>query len=96
MLTTTFETFSSGAKMRIARLAADGNDPARPTIVLLHGYPDNLQIFGELAPLLAQSMHVVALDWPGMGESDVWKGGATPSAMAERLAAILDHLGVAR
>ncbi|MEO7093306.1 MAG: alpha/beta hydrolase, partial [Polyangiales bacterium] len=41
-------------------------------------------------------MHVVALDWPGMGESDVWKGGATPSAMAERLAAILDHLGVAR
>ena len=112
MLSTTLETFPSGARVRVARVrgpdadargdsgnsgdAGDASEGMRPTIVLLHGYPDNLQIFGELAPLLAQTLDVVALDWPGMGQSDAWKGGATPSAMAERLAAILDHLGIAR
>ncbi len=96
MLTTSIETFPSGARLRLARLHEGAIDAPRPTIVLLHGYPDNLQIFGELAPLLARTLDVVVLDWPGMGESDAWKGGATPSAMAERLAAILDRLSVAR
>jgi pimeloyl-ACP methyl ester carboxylesterase len=39
---------------------------------------------------------VIAFDWPGMGESDGWKGGATPAKMAGHLRVILDHLRVDR
>jgi abhydrolase domain-containing protein 6 len=95
LLTTTLETLANGARIRVARLAAKAR-LSRATVVLLHGYPDNLQIFGQLAPRLAAEHDVVAFDWPGMGESDGWKGGATPAKMAERLATILDHLGIDR
>jgi pimeloyl-ACP methyl ester carboxylesterase len=59
-------------------------------MILLHGYPDNLQMWSRLAPLLASSFQVIAFDWPGMGYSDRWKGGATPFHMAERLYELLD------
>ncbi len=74
-----------GRRLRVARLGEG------PPLLLLHGYPDNLQIFSALAPLLAPRFKVVAFDWPGMGESETWPGGATPQAMADRLAALCDH-----
>ncbi len=66
-----------------------------PTIVFLHGYPDNLQMWSGVAPLLGD-FDVIAFDWPGMGGSEAWAGGATPFAMADRLSALLDHWRVAR
>ena len=66
-----------------------------PTIVFLHGYPDNLQMWSGVAPLL-DDFDVIAFDWPGMGGSEAWAGGATPFAMADRLIALLDHWRVAR
>jgi pimeloyl-ACP methyl ester carboxylesterase len=57
---------------------------------MLHGYPDNLQIWGDLAPRLAHRFEIIAFDWPGMGRSDPWPGGASPSHMADRLATLLD------
>jgi pimeloyl-ACP methyl ester carboxylesterase len=60
-------------------------------VLLLHGYPESLQIFSRLAPLLAASHHVIALDWPGMGASEAWSGGASPIHMAERLIRLMDH-----
>jgi pimeloyl-ACP methyl ester carboxylesterase len=83
MLPTLFETHHDRS-LRLARL---GQGPA---LVLLHGYPDNLHIWSRLAPLLAASFEVIAFDWPGMGRSEPWPGGATPFHMAERLAALLD------
>jgi pimeloyl-ACP methyl ester carboxylesterase len=62
-----------------------------PPIVLLHGYPDNLQIWSALAPHLAKQFEVIAFDWPGMGGSEGWHGGATPMEQAARLLALLDH-----
>lgn len=90
MLTTTMEDVGGGRRVRIARLGA-----GQP-IVLLHGYPDNLQIWCELAPRLAHLGEVFAFDWPGMGRSDVWSGGATPEHMAGRLCSLLDHWHVDR
>ena len=73
----------------MARLGASGG--VAPPLLLLHGYPDNLQIFCRLAPLLAASGRlVVAFDWPGMGESEVWPGGTTPAHLADRLAVLCD------
>ena len=66
-----------------------------PTIVFLHGYPDNLQQWSGVAPLL-RDFDVIAFDWPGMGGSEAWAGGATPYAMADRLIALLDHWRVDR
>ena len=77
---------SNGKYLRVARL---GNGPP---IVLLHGYPENLQVWSQLAPLLADRFEVIAFDWPGMGYSDEWPGGATPQLLAKRLLTIFDEL----
>lgn len=89
MLTTITE-LHHGKRLRVARL---GNGPP---VVCLHGYPDNLQIWGEIAPALAVSHQVIAFDWPGMGYSDTWPGGATPEHMAERLLNLLDDWQLSR
>jgi NAD(P)-dependent dehydrogenase (short-subunit alcohol dehydrogenase family)/pimeloyl-ACP methyl ester carboxylesterase len=44
-------------------------DPAQPTIVLVHGYPDTSGIWDELADLLAGRFHVVSYDVRGAGSS---------------------------
>src|SRR5256885_9125557 len=84
MLNARMETLANGRKLRVARLGSG------PPLILLHGYPDNLQIWCELAPRLAARFPVIAFDWPGMGYSDAWRGGTTPEHMADRLRALLD------
>lgn len=83
LLDTTLEAHPAG-QLRVARL---GQGEA---VVLLHGYPDNLHVFSELAPLLAADKQVIAFDWPGLGDSDEWPGGATPVVLAKRLLTLLD------
>jgi pimeloyl-ACP methyl ester carboxylesterase len=90
MLATTFETFPGGKRLRLARLGSG------PPLVLLHGYPDNLQIWCELAPRLADRFEVIAFDWPGLGYSDAWAGGTTPVLLADRLRVLLDAWGLGR
>jgi pimeloyl-ACP methyl ester carboxylesterase len=90
MLPTTFQIVAEGRRIRLARLGSG------PPVVLLHGYPENLQIWCELAPRLARHFEVIAFDWPGMGYSDAWPGGTTPMHMADRLVALLDGLGISR
>lgn len=90
MLPTKFETLSSGRRLRIARV---GNGPP---LVFLHGYPDNLQIWCELAKHFSAQFEVIAFDWPGMGYSEAWPGGTTPFHMADRLHKILDELMIKR
>ena len=79
-----------GRPLRYARLGQ-----GHP-VVFLHGYPDTLQLWSAVAPLIADSFDVIALDWPGMGRSAAWSGGATPLEMASRLIAVLDHWKIDR
>jgi pimeloyl-ACP methyl ester carboxylesterase len=90
VLEVTFETMEGGRRLRVARLGSG------PPLVLLHGYPDNLQIWSELAPRIAEQFEVTAFDWPGMGYSDAWPGGASPFQMANRLLALLDRWEIQR
>ena len=90
LLATNRIALSNGKRLRIARLGQG------PPIVFLHGYPENLQIWSRMAPLLANRFEVIAFDWPGMGYSDEWSGGATPQLQAKRLLAILDELNLRR
>jgi pimeloyl-ACP methyl ester carboxylesterase len=90
MLPTTFQMLPDGRRLRVARLGSG------PPLVLLHGYPDNLQIWCELAPRLADRFEVIAFDWPGMGHSDDWPGGTTPMHKADRLRTLFDAWGLGR
>ena len=83
MLATTTETHG-GRMLRVARLGSG------PPVILLHGYPDNLHVWSELAPRLAARYEVIAFDWPGMGYSEAWTGGATPFDFARRLRTLMD------
>jgi|SRR5215469_1680347 len=83
MLTTTVEIHRD-RRVRVAHLGHG------TPIILLHGYPDNMHIWSRLAPMLSNSFEVIAFDWPGMGQSQPWPGGATPFHMAERLVSLLD------
>lgn len=56
----------------IIRYAELGNK-SKPTIILLHGVPENLQAWYAVAPMLSHNYHVLALDWPGFGGSEPFK-----------------------
>lgn len=45
-------------------------DPGWPTVVLVHGFPDNSSVWDGVVPLLAERFHVVTYDVRGCGESD--------------------------
>lgn len=48
----------------------EAGDPARPTILLLHGFPSSSNEFRTLIPMLGSRFHVVAPDYPGAGFSE--------------------------
>src|SRR5215813_13827762 len=41
-----------------------------PTIILMHGFPDNLHLYDRLVPLLSPPRQVVTFDFLGWGASD--------------------------
>lgn len=45
----------------------EAGDPARPALLLLHGFPTSSHMFRNLIPLLADRFHLVAPDLPGFG-----------------------------
>src|SRR5260370_40079672 len=59
-------TIDAGA-VRLA--AVEAGDPARPTVLLVHGYPDTKDVWGDVIPRLAERFHVVAYDVRGAGQS---------------------------
>ncbi|MBT0566290.1 SDR family oxidoreductase [Williamsia sp. CHRR-6] len=59
------------------RLAVfDIGDPTATTVVLVHGWPDTHHLWTQVAPILAESFHVVAYDTRGYGSSDAPDGDA--------------------
>ncbi|HEX3782470.1 MAG TPA: SDR family oxidoreductase [Pseudonocardiaceae bacterium] len=53
------------------RLAVtEQGDPNAPTVLLVHGYPDNSSIWDDVAAQLADRFHVVRYDVRGCGESE--------------------------
>ena len=53
------------------RLAVqEHGDRRNPTLVAIHGYPDNHTIWDGLVPLLTGRFHVVTYDVRGAGDSE--------------------------
>ena len=64
-------TFTEGFVARGRhRIYARDYAGAEPTIVLMHGFPDNLHLYDRLIPFLSPSRRVVAFDFLGWGSSD--------------------------
>ena len=56
--------------------AIEAGDDARPTVVLVHGYPDTKDVWADVIPRLAERFHVVAYDVRGAGQSTAPAGQA--------------------
>ncbi|MFF4306067.1 SDR family oxidoreductase [Streptomyces sp. NPDC001601] len=72
---------------------AELGDPADPTVVLVHGYPDSKEVWSEVAARLAGRFHVVLYDVRGHGRSTAPKplrGGFTLAKLTDDFLAVVD------
>ncbi|GAA2936995.1 SDR family oxidoreductase [Streptomyces violaceus] len=72
---------------------AEMGDPRRPTVVLVHGYPDSKEVWSEVAARLAGQFHVVAYDVRGHGRSTAprpLRGGFTLEKLTNDFLAVAD------
>jgi pimeloyl-ACP methyl ester carboxylesterase len=49
----------------------EAGKPGNPKLVLLHGFPASSHQYRNLVPSLADRFHVIAMDYPGFGNSDM-------------------------
>src|SRR5215213_291478 len=63
-------------------------------LILLHGGVGAIEMFGEVLPLLAEGRRVVAVDLQAHGRTVDIDRPTTFEAMADDLAALIEHLGL--
>ncbi|MFD8920061.1 SDR family oxidoreductase [Streptomyces sp. NPDC059569] len=89
----------AGARVRRVRTGgielcvAELGDPARPTVLLVHGYPDSKEVWSEVAERLADRFHVVLYDVRGHGRSTApvpLRGGFTLEKLTDDFLAVAD------
>jgi pimeloyl-ACP methyl ester carboxylesterase len=76
---TTYKLTRNKAMTTYRTIAIDGLDifyreagsRSNPTILLLHGFPTSSHMFRNLMPALADRFHLIALDYPGYGNSSM-------------------------
>ena len=78
-----------------AKANANAN-AGRPTVVLVHGFASALEVWGAVAPALARTHRVIALDLKGFGWTDRPEGDYSPEAQAKLVLRLLDQRGVSR
>ncbi|MDK1346261.1 SDR family oxidoreductase [Streptomyces sp. 378] len=92
-------TLLTGARERRVRTGevelcvAELGDPGRPTVVLVHGYPDSKEVWSEVAERLAGRFHVVVYDVRGHGRSTAprpLRGGFTLEKLTDDFLAVAD------
>ena len=59
------------------------------TIVMLHGYLENREIWGEFALGLSKQFRVISMDIPGHGRSGTWGGTHDMDLLAESVMAVM-------
>jgi 3-oxoadipate enol-lactonase len=77
------------------QMAYTDEGEGRP-IVLIHGYPFNRSLWTEQIAALSSAYRVVAPDLRGFGQSEASAGAVTMNRMAQDVALLMDHLGIAR
>ncbi|MFD3538022.1 SDR family oxidoreductase [Streptomyces sp. NPDC058662] len=80
---------TGGIELCVAELG----DASRPTVVLVHGYPDSKEVWSEVAERLATRFHVVLYDVRGHGRSTApqpLRGGFTLEKLTDDFLAVAD------
>ncbi|MFD3656012.1 SDR family oxidoreductase [Streptomyces sp. NPDC058620] len=80
---------TGGIELCVAELG----DASRPTVVLVHGYPDSKEVWSEVASRLAEEWHVVLYDVRGHGRSTApspLRGGFTLEKLTDDFLAVAD------
>ncbi|MGW4455501.1 SDR family oxidoreductase [Streptomyces albidoflavus] len=80
---------TGGVELRVAELG----DASRPTVVLVHGYPDSKEVWSGVATRLADRYHVVLYDVRGHGRSTAprpLRGGFTLEKLTDDFLAVVD------
>lgn len=93
-LASTSVTASDGVRLAVHAYAEI--DPARPTVLAIHGYPDNHHVWDGVAAASGRRFNVVAYDVRGAGQSlspPSRSGYRLPQLVAD-IGAVIEHLGV--
>ncbi|MFJ3962083.1 SDR family oxidoreductase [Streptomyces sp. NPDC090036] len=80
---------TGGVELCVVELGETG----RPTVVLVHGYPDSKEVWSEVAERLATRLHVVLYDVRGHGRSTApqpLRGGFTLEKLTDDFLAVAD------
>ncbi|MFJ8667873.1 SDR family oxidoreductase [Streptomyces sp. NPDC093600] len=80
---------TGGIELCVAELG----DASRPTVLLVHGYPDSKEVWSEVAHRLAERFHVVLYDVRGHGRSTApapLRGGFTLEKLTDDFLAVAD------
>ncbi|WP_411103684.1 SDR family oxidoreductase [Streptomyces sp. cmx-4-9] len=80
---------TGGVELCVVELGEAG----RPTVVLVHGYPDSKEVWSEVAERLAARFHVVLYDVRGHGRStapEPLRGGFTLEKLTDDFLAVAD------
>ena len=83
------ETKSFG-RVRIA----EAGDPAKETLIFLHGIGGHLEAYAKQVVALSDQFHVVAYDYVGHGYSEKLEVDYSVGMLVEHLAEVMDALGV--
>ncbi|OIN81132.1 SDR family oxidoreductase [Mycobacterium malmoense] len=96
MTVTSRITASDGVTLAVHRYTEI--DPARPTILAIHGWPDNHHVWDGVASELGERYNFVAYDVRGAGESScpAKRSGYAFVQLVSDLGAVIDGLGVER
>lgn len=93
-MATSFVTASDGVSLAVHRYGEI--DARRPTILAIHGYPDNHHVWDGVAELVSDRFNFVAYDVRGAGESACPpdRSGYRLPQLVSDIAAVIDSLGV--
>ncbi|MFD7294166.1 SDR family oxidoreductase [Streptomyces sp. NPDC059897] len=83
---------TGGIELCVVELGEPGG-AERPTVVLVHGYPDSKEVWSEVAARLADHFHVVLYDVRGHGRSTApqpLRGGFTLEKLTDDFLAVVD------
>jgi len=81
-----------GKEHLYAREFGKENQGEKPTILLMHGFPDSMHLYDELIPYLSKNRHVIAFDFLGWGDSDKPENHAyTSKSLQKDLETVIDY-----
>lgn len=81
----------NGLTTRVLDTGGDG-----PTVMLVHGLANAIEIWSRVLPLLTRRFRVVAFDLPGFGEADRPVAAYDSPFFVDQVKALMDTLGIER